>query len=85
MISSFHDSCNQAESSPDDESLRGTVRWMAVELFLSGESKEPVHSKETDVWAFGMVLNVRIAMSITKPFLSFPLGTADEGGAVRSH
>lgn len=34
---------------------RGTVRWMANELFLS-----PKHTTMTDVWAFGMIAYVRI-------------------------
>ncbi len=44
--------------------IRGSVRWMAIEL-LSNESEDSesdsgpsFHSKESDVWAYGMVLYV---------------------------
>lgn len=38
---------------------RGTVRWMAKELFLtSPEGKTPKHTTMTDVWAFGMIAYV---------------------------
>ncbi|KAL5503756.1 hypothetical protein ACEPAH_7827 [Sanghuangporus vaninii] len=36
---------------------KGTIRWMAIELlkFTEGVSPQP-HSKESDVWAYGMTL-----------------------------
>lgn len=45
-------------------SLRGTMRWMAAELIVPTSSSEAdggdcqLHTKETDVWAFGMVIYV---------------------------
>ena len=41
-------------------SLKGNTRWMAVELI---DTRDPLqnhqfHTKETDVWAFGMVVYV---------------------------
>ena len=40
-------------------SPKGTVRWMAVELFLPSEANpEPISTFETDIWAFGMVVYV---------------------------
>lgn len=40
-------------------STRGTVRWMAKELFLTGLAS-PVYDEMTDVWALGMVAYVSI-------------------------
>ena len=42
---------------------RGSIRWMAIELHIPAEGSEPRHSKETDVWAFGMTLYVRLLAS----------------------
>ena len=40
--------------------LRGSARWMAIELLRGNESSpQPVHTLETDVWAFGMTIHVR--------------------------
>ncbi len=44
---------------------KGSVRWMAIELLAVDTSevrnlgKPAVHTKMTDVWAFGMVIYVR--------------------------
>ncbi len=38
---------------------RGTVRWMAKELFLSSNGEVPKHTTMTDIWAFGMIAYVR--------------------------
>ncbi len=41
--------------------IRGSVRWMAIELIAVGLNSGPsFHSKESDVWAYGMVLYVRL-------------------------
>ena len=51
-----------ASISDTSTSPKGSARWMAREFFMFGldESDTIVeHSKETDVWAFGMVLYVR--------------------------
>lgn len=39
--------------------LRGSSRWMAIELLSIGDSS-PVHTFESDVWAFGMTVHVRM-------------------------
>jgi serine/threonine protein kinase len=43
-------------------SLKGAVRWMAPELIAPADtpSEHEFHTKATDVWAFGMVVYVRI-------------------------
>ena len=38
-------------------SIRGSIPWMAMELFESGESKV-TYTRETDIWAFGMTVYV---------------------------
>lgn len=38
-------------------SIRGSIPWMAMELFESGETKA-TYTKETDIWAFGMTVYV---------------------------
>lgn len=43
---------------------RGTIRWFAPELLI-GEGDGPInHTKETDIWAFGMTLLVRRVFSL---------------------
>ncbi len=37
---------------------KGTVRWMAKELFVPGNPL-PKHDEKSDIWAFGMVVYVR--------------------------
>lgn len=44
-----------AYSKPDDA---GTTRWMAPEL-LRGDEDEAQKTKESDMWAFGMIIYVR--------------------------
>lgn len=39
-------------------SVRGTARWQAVEFFRLGEGPPPEHTKNTDLWAFGMTVYV---------------------------
>ena len=46
-------------------SLRGNIRWMSIELLdprILNESntKHEFHTKQSDVWAYGMVLYVSI-------------------------
>ena len=40
------------------EHIKGTVRWLAVEYLKLGKLQN-IHTKETDVWAFGMTIYVR--------------------------
>ena len=39
--------------------IRGSVRWMAIELFVISDPA-PVHTFKTDIWAFGMTVHVRL-------------------------
>ena len=45
---------------PAEASYEGSIRWMARELIkaLMSGSGRPVHTKESDIWAFGMVVYV---------------------------
>ncbi|KAL5525890.1 hypothetical protein ACEPAG_7228 [Sanghuangporus baumii] len=43
---------------------RGSTRWMAIELHKPDEGVVPKHSKETDVWAFGMTLYEMMAKEL---------------------
>lgn len=44
----------------------GTVRWMAVELLAPkpATSEDGKHTKQTDVWAYGMVIYVSANMNV---------------------
>ena len=50
----------------DLSSIKGSARWMAMELVTFDEGADTPravqHSKETDLWAFGMTINVRCLM-----------------------
>ncbi|KAI5119139.1 hypothetical protein M0805_005218 [Coniferiporia weirii] len=37
-------------------SIRGSIRWMSIELFGIDSSNNPVHTKASDVWAYGMTV-----------------------------
>ena len=39
--------------------LKGSARWMAIELLIIGDLP-PAHTFQTDVWAFGMTVHVRM-------------------------
>lgn len=52
--------------------IKGSTRWMAIELLNAIEGKEPKHSKETDVWAYGMTLYVRISFKSICTIKSMP-------------
>ena len=41
---------------------KGSIRWMAYEL-LASEEDEVKHTKESDMWAYGMVIYVRQAIT----------------------
>ncbi|KAL5526659.1 hypothetical protein ACEPAF_8383 [Sanghuangporus sanghuang] len=43
-------------STTHDGQTKGSARWMAIELFVSDDGAEVKHTKETDIWAFGMTL-----------------------------
>ncbi|KLO07299.1 kinase-like protein [Schizopora paradoxa] len=43
---------------------RGTVRWMAKELFLLPEGGSPQYNEMTDMWAFGMIVYEMLAWDV---------------------
>ena len=45
---------------PAEVSYEGSIRWMAIELIdeLMSGSGRLVHTKESDIWAFGMAVYV---------------------------
>jgi len=50
---------SQATMTTETTSLaKGTVRWMAKELFTPPDGASPKHDEHTDMWAFGMVIYV---------------------------
>lgn len=49
-------------STNHDGNVKGTVRWMAVELF-DIEEGDAGHTKASDMWAFGMTIYVRTEYS----------------------
>ncbi|KAL5504022.1 hypothetical protein ACEPAH_8095 [Sanghuangporus vaninii] len=51
-------------STTHNGSPRGSTRWMAIELYKPDEGVVPKHSKETDVWAFGMTLYEMMAKEL---------------------
>lgn len=44
--------------------VKGSTRWMAIELHDPPEDSDPKHSKETDIWAYGMTLYVSITSTL---------------------
>ena len=48
---------------------KGTVRWMAVELFGFGSASSTKATKESDVWAFGMTVYVSVVIDDVLIFL----------------
>lgn len=48
-------------STTHDGQIKGSARWMAIELYSATGETEPIHTKETDVWAFGMTLYVSLS------------------------
>lgn len=53
---------SQTLASSTGGSLRGSVRWMAIEL-LTVNGPPPVHTIYTDIWAFGMTVHVSTPVS----------------------
>jgi serine/threonine protein kinase len=51
-------------------SVMGSCRWMAPELLGSADEQDhPSHTKASDVWAFGMVVYVRISSRLCTDIL----------------
>lgn len=59
---------SQTLASSTDGSLRGSVRWMAIELFMIN-GPPPVHTTYTDIWAFGMTVHVSPSDLVVVPLL----------------
>ncbi|OCB84776.1 TPR-like protein [Sanghuangporus baumii] len=60
-------------STTHDGRPRGTARWMAIELHVPEDGVEPRHSKESDVWAFGMTLYEMLAKEVPYAHLKYDL------------
>ncbi|KAL5504025.1 hypothetical protein ACEPAH_8098 [Sanghuangporus vaninii] len=58
-------------STTHDGRPRGTARWMAIELHVPEDGVEPRHSKESDVWAFGMTLYEMLAKEVPYAHLKY--------------
>lgn len=65
---------------PTTGGVKGTVRWMSIELF-TGDEQNPF-TKEADIWALGMTFYVRRSNSILLLHLIMLLlsGNADNAG-----
>ncbi|KAI5118218.1 hypothetical protein M0805_004706 [Coniferiporia weirii] len=37
-------------------SIRGSTRWMSIELFGIDSDMDPIHTKASDIWAYGMTV-----------------------------
>lgn len=61
--------------------LKGSTRWMAKELMIIGDPP-PVHTFQTDVWAFGMTVHVRTASISSASLLTAFKGTACERATI---
>ncbi|OCB89426.1 kinase-like protein [Sanghuangporus baumii] len=51
-------------STTHDGAVKGSIRWVAMEYLMPDEGVEPKHSKETDVWAYGMTLYEMISREL---------------------
>ncbi|KAL5485898.1 hypothetical protein ACEPAI_6941 [Sanghuangporus weigelae] len=60
-------------STTHDGRPRGTARWMAIELHVPEDGVEPRHSKESDVWAFGVTLYDMLAKEVPYAHLKYEL------------
>jgi len=61
LLADFGISCIMTSSSTTNTTtgVKGSARWMAVELLTPSETAESgKHTKQTDVWAYGMVVYV---------------------------
>ncbi|KAL5525889.1 hypothetical protein ACEPAG_7227 [Sanghuangporus baumii] len=64
---------NDFVSTTHDGRPRGPARWMAIELHVPENGVEPRHSKESDVWAFGMTLYEMLAKEVPYAHLKYEL------------
>ena len=50
--------------------LKGSIRWLAIELIDQHEPEESqtqtFHTKQSDVWAFGMTVYVRDSLFLVR-------------------
>jgi len=62
---------SQITTGTTTSSSRGTVRWMAIELFPSVSGDEPErHNEMTDIWSFGMIAYELLSWSV--PYKDMP-------------
>ena len=62
--------------------LKGVMRWMAPELVVPGEgvtSEHRFHTKATDVWAFGLVVYVRVTRTAKELSALIPCSGSNGG------
>lgn len=84
IIDDFQASDGQTSSSESD-AISGTLRWMSPELLLPPAGDSVSHTKESDVWAFGMVVCVSYFFYPWNIFMFdiSALGVIDKGGPIR--
>ena len=51
-------------------SLKGTIPWLAIEFLKPGKLQYR-HTKETDVWAFGMTIFVSKHIVTTRLYVAY--------------
>lgn len=71
----------------ESTNLRGSARWMSPELLLPPDDESPLHTKNSDIWAFGMTAYVSpVSLSILYLLIcvafSQLLGVADKRAAI---
>ncbi|KAH8116148.1 kinase-like protein, partial [Phellopilus nigrolimitatus] len=49
--------------------VKGSARWMAIELLFSPDGSDPKHSKKSDIWAYGMTVYEILAKQL--PYAQF--------------
>ena len=62
--------------------LRGSPRWMAIELFSGEGDSHPTHTLKTDVWAFGMTTYVCLMSPTLSFYLTHTIGASRERTAL---
>ncbi|THH10434.1 hypothetical protein EW145_g1333 [Phellinidium pouzarii] len=55
-------------------SLKGTIRYIAIELFMATGQKSCTFSKESDIWAFGMTILALLSGRVPYFNISFDVG-----------
>lgn len=80
LVADFGLSCLLTPSStvdPTSSGLKGSIRWMSVELLHAcDQGTVPLHTKESDVWAYGMLIYVCVG-NLNLLFVFFQLLTGN--------